>query len=212
MTEDGFQAPDISRVSKRGRGRLPHWELDGATYYVTFRLADSLPSSVVERNTTEQDEIRKRAQYLGRTLTGDELTRLDELRDELERAMDQGYGACWLNRPGAAGIVQNAVKHFAGERYSLFAWAVMPNHVHVLFQPFEGIELDHVLHSWKSYTSRLVNKLVGRTGRLWEPESFDHLVRNSEKFEHFRTYILQNPVKAGLTNWPWYGQGSDMAE
>ena len=66
-----------------------------------------------------------------------------------------------------------------------------------------GFELSGILHSWKSYTSTKANKLLGRTGDFWQSEYYDHIIRNEEDFYNQLNYILSNPEKAGLENWPW---------
>jgi hypothetical protein len=74
----------------------------------------------------------------------------------------------------------------------------MPNHVHVIVQPVLEHQLSDVLHSWKSFTSHRINKLLKRSGILWERESFDHLIRQPDHLEYINTYIENNPVAAGL--------------
>ncbi|MGL4463423.1 MAG: transposase [Planctomycetia bacterium] len=83
----------------------------------------------------------------------------------------------------------------------------MPNHVHAIFQPIGGHTPSSILHSWKSFTSHQINKLLERKGVLWEQESFDHLVRRIEHLEWFIRYVEDNPVRAGFCanpeDWPW---------
>jgi REP element-mobilizing transposase RayT len=90
------------------------------------------------------------------------------------------------------------LRFFDGERYALEAFVVMPNHVHVLVTPREEHGLSEILHSWKSYSAKEINKLVSRGGMLWQKESYDHLVRSEEQFAHYRRYIRENPIKARL--------------
>jgi REP element-mobilizing transposase RayT len=96
---------------------------------------------------------------------------------------------------------------FDGQRYVLIAWCVMPNHVHVLIETRPGFALEHVLHSWKSFTAHAANRLLGRTKRFWAPEYFDRYMRDDEQFVATRMYIEGNPVKAGLctdpADWPY---------
>jgi REP element-mobilizing transposase RayT len=120
-----------------------------------------------------------------------------------ERELDKGTGACTLRNPVAASMVFESVRKFDGERYSLWACCVMPNHVHAILSPEEDYRLEQILHSWKSYTAKKINLALGLRGRLWEPEYFDHLVRSGGSLEKFVHYIQQNPVEAGLRDWPW---------
>jgi REP element-mobilizing transposase RayT len=191
-------------VDRRQGAYLPHWSQESATYFVTFRLADSLPAAVLDGWRAER---RQRTC----TATDDGLTPVDEQRllalfaDRIERHLDAGHGACCLGRGGAARIVADALQHFDGERYRLWAWCVMPNHVHVVVEPAEGHALPQLQHTWKSYTAKAINAHLGRSGTLRQPEYFDHLVRSLESFERFVRYVYSNPEAAGLVDWPWRG-------
>ena len=108
--------------------------MEGAIYFVTFRLVDSLPQAVIESYRFEAKDVVKTAEHLGRELTKSERKRLYELfTEKIEAALDAGAGACNLARPEVAEMVSRALRYFEGERYDLIAWSVMPNHVHVVF-------------------------------------------------------------------------------
>ena len=78
---------------------------------------------------------------------------------------DAGHGCCLLREPAAACLVQDALLCFDGVRYRLLAWVVMPNHVHVLFQPLEGWTMARIVASWKSFTGRrLASAAAGVAG------------------------------------------------
>ena len=191
-------------ISVRSRGRLPHWEAEGATYFVTFRLADSLPQSVLQEVEFERRDIVRIAQQQGREFTIAEVKRLDKLFSErIDQYLDSGAGACHLARPDIADLVASGFQHFDGKRYWLEAWCVMPNHVHVLFSVFPGQPLDKILHSWKSFTAKQANRLLGGTGQFWQREYYDRFVRNAEEFNQFARYIADNPARANLRNWKW---------
>lgn len=190
--------------STRSRGYLPHLEAQEAIYFVTFRLADSLPKELVLQLARERHAIEK-ASLAGATRPGD-LFRLRELRALLkkaERYLDRGLGRCLLRDVRVARMVAQAFQHFHGQRYHLLAWCVMPNRVHVLLSPLRGHTLDGILHSWKSYTAHKANTLLGRTGHLWQREYFDHLVRGQSSLRKITLYIRDNPKRAGLLNWAW---------
>jgi REP element-mobilizing transposase RayT len=198
-------------ITVRSRGRLPHWENEHAVYFVTFRLADSLPDSARRRIEFERRDIVQTEGAMHRRISPAEERRLSQLfRRKLESQLDAGAGACWLARPAVAEIVLDALKHFDGERYHLFAWCVMPNHVHVLFQPMAMNELAGIIQSWKSYSSKKVNKELRRAGEFWGREYFDHIVRNPQEFERTVRYVLANPEKAGLRDWPWVGRSGEL--
>jgi menaquinone-specific isochorismate synthase len=181
---------------------LPHWTRERCTYFVTFRLEDCLPASVVEAWRVERWHIVALAEQMGRELTYMEQARLRELFGErIEKWLDMGSGECHMNDPRVADLVRDALLHFDGTRYDLHAWCVMPNHVHVVVQPATGRELAGILHAWKSFTSKEANKILGRKGIFWQPEYYDHLVRDWEDLARVIAYTLANPGKAGLVGW-----------
>ena len=197
-------------VRKRRGAYLPHWARGGAMYAVTFRLADSLPADVLEHWRTERDRTVQRVEGKDRELTQQERHELAQLySNRVESHLNAGHGQCYLRDARIAELVQNALKHFDGERYDLIAWAVMPNHVHAVLKPYEGIELPDILHSWKSYTATKANELLGCSGAFWQSEYYDHLIRDEKDFIHQVNYVLNNPHKAELEEWPWVGVKMD---
>ncbi|MCL5671668.1 MAG: transposase, partial [Acidobacteria bacterium] len=204
VEEAGEDAGATAELSIRNRGHLPHWERQGATYFVTFRLADSLPQATLESIEFERKDIVKTAEQQGRELAGSEQDRLDQLFSErVEQYLDAGAGSCFLAKAEIAEVVAGALQHFDGERYRLLAWCIMPNHVHVVFEPSPGNALADILHSWKSFTAKSANEILGRTGHFWQREYYDHLVRDSQDLGGVTRYVAQNPAKAGLKDWPW---------
>ena len=123
-------------ITKRHGAKLPHWTQTGATYAVTFRLADSLPATVVESWKREREEIEQRAKSQSRSLTWHERKELQHLyASRVDSILNAGQGACYLKDERIARMVQDALKHFHGEHYELIGWAIMPNHVHVVVRP-----------------------------------------------------------------------------
>jgi REP element-mobilizing transposase RayT len=172
------------------RGFLPHYDGgDELAQSVTFRLADSVPQQLLARWEVELRERPDTAREL-------ELYRLTET------FLDTGYGACHLQNPDIAQIVEEALLYFAGTRYVIHAWVVMPNHVHALFTPARDWSLSGILQSWKSFTSKEANKLLERNGQFWQEDYFDRYIRDGSHFSDVLTYIERNPVKAGLCGTP----------
>jgi REP element-mobilizing transposase RayT len=118
--------------------------------------------------------------------------------DRIESLLDEGKGSCILANPKASIIVEKALKHFDGSRYSLSAFVLMPNHVHVLFKLAEGEDLGKVIHSWKSFSAHEINKALGQEGPVWQEEYYDRIVRGESHFARLLEYICENPAKAGL--------------
>ena len=176
------------------RGYLPHYDQSGLTQSVTFRLADSLPKE-------------KRAEWEHLLEVSHDEERLCQIEDYLDR----GAGSCTLRQPACADIVQQALLHFHGQRYHLKAWCIMPNHVHALFETVQGHPIGKIIHSWKTYTSREINRKLNRSGPLWQEDYFDTFIRDPEHEFNEVLYIEQNPVKAGLVkharDWSWSSIG-----
>lgn len=202
------------RSGIHNRGYLPHVKREGARYFVTFRLADSLPKAVLLKIKAERAERLRR--FHAPRDAGSAMTRSSQSLEEIERDyfrkleayLDHGTGACWLKRPDIAEIVANALRFFADKRYRLDAWVVMPNHVHVVFWPMPNETLSAIVQSWKRFTSREANKILGRTGDVfWQPEPFDHWIRNDVEHARCCRYTINNPVKARLCAhpraWKW---------
>ncbi len=205
--QDAHGTHGASGICKRQGAYLPHWTAKGAIYHVRFSLHDSLPRIVRERLLEEREEILSIVGQPGCRLTDYQKKRLLNLYSEkIDRYLDAGHGSCLLKRKPVAELVAGALKHFDGERYRLFAWCVMPNHVHTVVQPLSNCKLSSILHSWKSFTALKANRMLGRTGAFWKSESFDHLIRNERDFNHWFEYVYDNPLKAGLSWWEWRGR------
>jgi REP element-mobilizing transposase RayT len=194
MRHDNFIFPD-RRFVRKSRGRLPHWQLDDANYSITFRLRDSLPPNIAVAL------FRERHEAMRLTMNPSERAEVDRLFAlKLDSYLDQGYGSCIFREDRNASIVAGALRFFDRVRYKLHAWCVMPNHVHVMMYLQHGINLDRVLHSWKSFTAHEIGQ-----GVIWQREYFDRIIRDAEDFKTSHSYILNNPYKAGLRNWKWVG-------
>ncbi len=90
----------------------------------------------------------------------------------------------------------------------LRAIVVMPDHVHMIFTPLVDIQrsevfaLARITKAIKGTSAHLINRKLGRPGRVWQEESFDRVLRVSEKLDEKIAYILNNPVRKGLVNRP----------
>jgi REP element-mobilizing transposase RayT len=164
------------QVVWRSRGYLPHYDAPHVVQHVILWLADSLPAPV-------RADIAKR-------------TPRERVRS-VDAALDRGLGRRDLTDPAIADLVQRALLKCDAERYRLIAWVIMPNHVHALLQVGTGYSLDRITHSWKSYTAKEANRLLGRIGAFWAPEYFDRFMRDEEHLVRTAAYIEANPVKAG---------------
>ncbi len=198
-----FQSFDPYGETSISARRLPHWQQPGVTYFITFRLADSLPQEKL-REWTEERVIWLQVHGLGAV---EEVSQLgvekqkefeERFGDRLQEWLDAGYGECWLERPEIADVVEATFRHFDGQRYALGEFVIMPNHVHALVTLAPGEDVPSLLHSWKSFSAKAINRIMGRTGAVWQHESYDHIVRSEEQLVHYGRYIRANPEKAGL--------------
>jgi hypothetical protein len=198
----GFRGlqPDLPlRVYYR---HLPHWRQQGATYFVTFRLADALPQEKL-RQLQSWREIWERERPPPRTeQQWDQFAR--EMTRHTEAWMDEGYGECLFRDERFAQLMADAFLHFQGDRHVTFCYCVMPNHCHVVVKPLGDYELEGILDSWKGYVGFQVNKRLGRHGTLWQEESYDRIVRDEEHLFRVVQYIGNNPAKAGLARAQWH--------
>jgi REP element-mobilizing transposase RayT len=200
----GASRPRFGEVKIRDRGRLPHWEKEGATYFITFRLVDSLPKSVLDRIESERKAIVTTANQLRRALSADERKKIQRLSTPIiEEFLDNGAGPCHFRNPIIAKEMADTLRYFDQKRYRLFAWCIMPNHVHVVVRLFPLENLAAVVHSWKSFSAKQANRILGAHGAFWQREHYDHLIRGEEEFERAIRYVAENPAKANLQHWSW---------
>jgi REP element-mobilizing transposase RayT len=194
----GFQGLHPDKPLEVYYRHLPHWRQEGATYFVTFRLHDSLPQKKLQELKLWRQEW---ARQHPPPHTNEELEQhTHELMRRVETWLDQGMGCCCLKDPAAQKEMISAVRHFDLQRYELGCFDVMPNHVHAVVRPlFRDTEpLESILQSWKRHTSLSINRHFGFTGSLWQSESFDRIIRDEEHLYRVIQYIGANPMKAGL--------------
>jgi REP element-mobilizing transposase RayT len=176
--------------------RLPHWQQAAAVYFITFRLADSMPSSLLGQWQDEREAwIRVHPEPWSFDIEQEYHQRF---AGALERWLDEGHGACLLRRQECAEIVAETLRHFEGERVAMVSFAIMPNHVHAVFVQNPEWPLEKLIRSWKGFTARQINKLLGRTGGFWQRDYFDRLIRDEKHFANCVRYIRRNPEKARL--------------
>ena len=201
------------------RANLPHWLQDGATYFITFRLVDSLPREKLEKWAKDREAwLTAHPEPVSEE---DWREYHEKFSATIERWLDQGSGSCLLELPECREIVENALKFFNGQRYQLGEFVVASNHIHVLVTPFAGHDLSDLLHSWKSFTAKELIKAEEASRRLqpwwdelhsrrlatafeqsparyaslqfqrpvWQKESFDHIVRSPASLKKFEDYI-----------------------
>jgi len=197
------------------RRHLPHWQPKGAVFFVTFRLKGSLPVEVI-KSLREQREQEKRDLLRLPPHQRHQQDDLDERHyfGRWDALLDNtGFGPGWLGQAEIAEIVKEAFRYRTDRDFELFAYSIMSNHVHAVFEPLESeylpdpLPLSRIMQSFKRHTARQANLLLGRQGAFWQDESYDHVIRNEAEFQRVVYYVLENPVKAGLVPdweaWPY---------
>ena len=187
------------------KANLPHWRQDNVTYFVTFRLADSLPAATWKHWSEERERWLKE-----RPEPWDEAVHQEyhkKFSARLQEYLDAREGSCVLAIPSVKRLVTDALRHFDGLHYGLGECVTAANHVHCIVTPCIDRSLSHILHSWKSYTSKEINKVEAASRRLdetipsriegratvWQKESYDHMIRNARALWRIEQYIRSHP-------------------
>jgi REP element-mobilizing transposase RayT len=182
---------DPSKEIEHHRHKLPHWQQDEEWVFVTWRLADSLPKAKLDQWNEQRDIwLSLHPQPWDEAADMEFQERFGKEVDDL---LDQGYGSCLLREKANAEILAAAIRHFDGAKYQLGEYVIMPNHVHVLFSPDPKHKLADIMHSWKRHTTGEINKSLGQTGSLWQPDYWDRLIRSQRHCDWAQRYIEENP-------------------
>ena len=176
--------------------RLPHWQQDQATYFLTFRLGDSIPADLLRQWRQERDDWTRNHPKPWTPETEAEYHK--KFSSRVDRHLDQGHGSCMLRDAENTGIVAGAFRHFDQSRYLLHAWVIMPNHVHLLLTLGELESLAGIVASWKRFSAVKIRQQMGNHGPLWHKDYFDRIIRDWDHFVNVARYIRRNPTKARL--------------
>jgi REP element-mobilizing transposase RayT len=168
--------PQGEEMNSRKKVYLPHVDLDGYYQFVTFRTHDSIDDFLKRISDDESISVRLR-EY-----------RIDEYLDNSSRG-------AYLN-----GQVLDYLRDFFISKdkslYDLVAFAIMPNHVHILFKQ-QG-SLSKTMQILKGSSSITINRLLNRKGKFWEVNYHDRAIRDENHFFTVYNYIENNPIKANL--------------
>jgi REP element-mobilizing transposase RayT len=118
----------------------------------------------------------------------------------------------WELPPAARDIALRHCLHDNGSKMRLHVAVVMPDHVHMIFEPVEDangetFSFQEIVGAIKGASSHSINKALKRSGTVWQDESFDHVIRHADSLEQKIEYVRQNPVRKGLVarpeDYPW---------
>ena len=215
------------------RRNLPHIHPQGAVFFLTFRLAGSIPLNALEKMRSERllEEKSLARRYQGTALHAELYKAQKRHFARYDKWLDSGaHGPVWLRDARVANEVTKEIKRLHGERYCLFSYCIMPNHVHLLVdtadfgdvilsdQPEKPGQssLRETMRLIKGRSARSANRILQRSGRFWQDESYDHFVRDEHELENIIRYILYNPVVAGLAknwqDWPFTYLSQEMGD
>src|SRR5881398_3273705 len=95
--------------------------------------------------------------------------------------------------------------------WAIGRYVIMPDHVHFFCSAELGAKpLPIFMQRWKEWSSKRISRELKLSGRLWQEEFFDHILRSSESYSQKWNYVQENPVRAGLVKssdrWPWQGE------
>ena len=184
---------------------LPHYQPPGATLFITFRLAGSLPMETIQRLEAETRYKQSEVELIPDPLARKEaaLSANKQLFGKWDAELDTTtHGPKWLIEPAISNLVWDELQSLEGKWCALEAFCIMPNHVHLVCMPCsnEGgqVPLSKILHTLKGKTALQANRVLGRQGAFWQHESYDHVVRDEAELNRIVNYVLENPRRAGL--------------
>ena len=172
--------PLDSKIEMRSRN-LPHWTRCGAIYWITFRLADSLPKEKVKQLKAEREQWELQSPEPWDAAQESDYRKRFSVR--VQDWLDAGYGSCALREAAIRQKVCDCLLRFDGDRLKLHAAVVMPNHVHAMIEPLKANALSTLLKGIKGASARLVNQALGQSGAFWMDESYDRIVRNEKEYD-----------------------------
>jgi len=191
--------------------QLPHLQPRHRPLFVTIRSADPIPEKYLNDYHRYIDTlIDEETQYPeNKELKIDNNKRAFACLDEIYARY---HGEIDFTEPeSVASLITENIRALNGDLCHIYAYTIMPNHLHLLLRPEEQdgvpVSLAQIMQKLKGVTARQVNLLLRRTGSLWYREYYDHWVRSVKEFVNIVEYIRQNPVKAGLVkraeDWKW---------
>jgi type I restriction enzyme R subunit len=198
---------EASAMDRFHRRHLPHEIPDDVPLFITWNLKGAMPAEAMARLQGERARLERQPARANESPRDRKVRESKILFGMADKVLDSAScGPLHLKDPRAAKIVEDSILFGITQRYALYSWCVMANHVHVLLKPIWTLE--KVMQGIKGFTAHEINSSQDARGRVfWQDESFDHWVRDEEEMARIIQYIEHNPVAAGLCvrpqDWPW---------
>lgn len=192
------------------RNNLTHWQQTGATYFITFRMADALPAQMLR--DLEAERLLWQQIHPPPLSPEDEAEYHHRFSTRLDQWLDRGFGSCLLRHTDHRQTIEESLNFFQGERYELLSYVIMPNHVHGLMMLHPDWPLEKVIFSWKRRTAGAIHEKLAQEGQFWQHDYFDRLIRDEDHLRNVIRYIRRNPAKAGLTEGHYTLWESELAQ
>ena len=237
MSDEAHRSTNINNMVYYKRN-LPHYQPEGFIFFITIRLAGTIPKEVYNKIksdfnnklksiSNELNNLKKKELY--QELFYNRFIKYEQILDSIK------FGRKWLDNQLISSVVKDALHYREGKDYKLITYTIMPNHVHIIFKPINFVErtglsgydgllaqthtrnerrissfykVTEIMKSLKWYTAKEANKILNRKGMFWQHESYDHVIRDEKELKKLVEYVLNNPVKIGLTDDPYNYQWS----
>jgi REP element-mobilizing transposase RayT len=202
------------------RRNLPHYQPQGGVFFVTYRLAFSLPKFILDELSNKKRELDKKLKNLSEAEQQARSADFDKILFAIEDHFLDIYsdGPQWLKNDAIAQLVIESLLFHHEKVYDLYCGLIMSNHVHAVLKPRNNwgtpYSLSEIMKNHKSFTATQANKLLNRTGQFWHHENYDHWIRDERELFRVLDYVLNNPVKAGLVenyqDWKHYWLNDEL--
>jgi len=189
---------------------LPHIQPVDAVFFISYRLAFSLPVAFYRKLQTYRQEFENKLKLQEKLMSESKSKMCNNFNKKIFNLTDKFIANYigspqWLKNHQVANVIVENLFKWDDIRYELLCYCIMPNHVHILIKPLlkeerEPFSLARIMQAHKGYTASQSNKILKRRGQFWQYESYDHYVRDYEELLRIVRYILYNPVKAGFVN------------
>jgi putative transposase len=195
-------SPEFVQNTKRV---LPHIQLKDCVLFITWRLAFNLPQYVIDALIERKHYNTANSQNDTTILT---VTQRSKFQLEHFYYFDTLLEKCNSDRVDLSqspilDIVSNTIHNDSGNKYDLYAFCIMPNHIHIVIKPLlksanEYFPIAEIMRVLKSVTAHKINNIKNTSGKVWQTESYDHVIRDEAEFTEILNYVINNPVKAGF--------------